>query len=262
MKRLTDIFRLTKTKSNNDIFTGIVTEDGVVKSSFMEETSMSFTLCAYIKNDLEVIQDDIHVTKKIRSIDTKVKGIEPLTIVQISGEEFTHHDQKRIRLNKVLKSNIHNDRLEQILAKRKEPVIYESATLGKFELDRRLDWYEGKTDWNGKLIDVFLSGELEKLDNTEKNAILIVQNQKDWDNYMKEKICNELLTLKNDSWLEEDEKPLTVDEFISKIYLESITVNNTDDFQMCFNDGDIFWGHAITVETDLLKNIEDIGIAG
>lgn len=262
MKRLTDIFGLTKTKVNNDIYTGIVTEDGVVKSSFMDETSMSFTLCAYIKNDSDIIEDEIYVTKEIRSINTKVKGIEPLTIVQISGEEFTHHDQKRIRLNKVLKSNVDNDRLERIRAKRKEPVIYESATLGKFVLDRRLDWYEGKTDWNGKLIDVFLSGELDKLDDTEQNAVLILQNQQDWDNFIKEKICKELLTLKNDSWLEEDEKPLTADEFISKIYLESITINNTDDFQMCFNDGDIFWGHVITVETDLKKNIEDIGIAG
>jgi len=51
MKRLREIFRLTKTKGNEDIFTGIVTEDGVVKSSFMEDTSMSFTLFAYIKNN-------------------------------------------------------------------------------------------------------------------------------------------------------------------------------------------------------------------
>lgn len=262
MKRLSDIFNKGKTKGKKDIFTGIVTEDGVVKSSFMDETSMSFTFCAYIKNDSDVIEDHIYVTKEIPSIDKKVKGIEPLTIIQISGKEFTHHDQKRIRLNKVLKSNVDNNRLERILAKRKEPVIYESTKLGKFELDRQLDWYEGKTDWNGKLIDVFLSGELDKLDYTEQNALLIVQNQQGWDNFIKEKICKELLTLKNDSWLDEDEKPLTANEFISKIYLESITINNTDDFQMCFNDGDIFWGHAIIVETDLKKNIEDIGIAG
>lgn len=262
MKRLTDIFGLTKAKENNDIFTGIVTEDGVVKSSFMDETSMSFTLCAYIKNDSDIIEDDIYVTKEIPSIGTKVRGIEPLTIVQISGEEFTHHAQKRIRLNKILKSNVHNDRLEKILAKRKEPVIYESSTLGKFELDRRLDWYEGKTGWNGKMIDIFLSGGLEKIENSEKNAIFILHNQQDWDNYIKAKICEELLSLKNDSWLEEDEKPLSADEFISKIHLESITFNDTEEFQMCFNDGDIFWGHAITVETDLKKNIVDIGIAG
>ena len=262
MKKLTDIFRFKKTKEKNDTFTGIVSEDGVVKSSFMNETSMSFTLCAYIKNNSDVIEDDIYVTKEIPSIDTKVKRIESLSIIQISGKEFTHHNQKRIRLNKLLKSNVDNNQLQKILTKRKEPVIFKSKTLGNFELDRRLDWYEGKTDWNGELIDIYLTGELEKIGNAEKNAISILQNHKDWDDYVKEKICEELLTLKNESWLEENEKPLTVNEFISKIYIESITINNTDEFQMCFNDGDIFWGHAITVETDLKRKIEHIGIEG
>jgi len=262
MKRLREIFRLAKVEDNEDIFTGIVTEDGVVKSSFMEDTSMSFTLFAYIKNNSEIIEDNIYVTKKIRSIDTKVKGIEPLSIVQISGKEYTQYNQNRIRLNKLLKSNIKNERLGKILAKRKEPVIYESSTLGKFELDRRLDWFEGETDWNGRLIDVCLIGEHDELDSIEKKAVLIVQNHQDWDTYIKEKICEELLSLKNETWLDEDEKPLTADEFISRIYLESINLNDTDEFQMSFNDGDIFWGHAITVETDLKKNIEDIGIEG
>ena len=93
-------------------------------------------------------------------------------------------------------------------------------------------------------------------------AISILQNHKDWDDYVKEKICEELLEVKNESWLDEDERPLTTKEFISKIYVESITINNTDEFQMCFNDGDIFWGHAITVESDLKRNIENIGIEG
>lgn len=65
MKRLTDIFRLKKTKTEKYIFTGIVSEDGVVKSSFMDETSMSFTLCSYIKNDSNVIEKDLYVTKEI-----------------------------------------------------------------------------------------------------------------------------------------------------------------------------------------------------
>ena len=262
MKRLTDIFRLKKTKAEKYTFTGIVSEDGVVKSSFMDKTSMSFTLCSYIKNDSDVIEEDLYVTKEIPSIDTNVKGIEPLTIIQISGEEFTHLKQKRVKLNELLKSNVDNNRLREILTKRKEPVIFKSKTLGNFELDRRLDWYEGKTDWKGKLIDVYLAGEFEKIDDAEKNAISILQNHKDWDEYVKEKICEELLKVKNESWLDEDEKPLTTKEFISKIYVESITINNTDEFQMCFNDGDIFWGHAITVESDLKRNIEHIGIEG
>ena len=52
--------------------------------------------------------------------------------------------------------------------------------MGNFELDRRLDWYEGKTEWNGGLIDIYLAGELEKIDNAENNAISILQNQKDF----------------------------------------------------------------------------------
>ena len=262
MNKLTDLLGLKRTKQKDDFFTGIVTEDGVVKSSAEGVVSMSFSFCAYIKNDSEVIEEDIFITKDIRSFNTKIKGIKPLTIVQISGEEFIHYGQNRINLNKLIKSNVENKKLEAILAKRKEPVIYDSHILGKFQLDRRLDWFEGKTEWNESIIEIFLAGDLEKLDITEKNAILIVNNQKDWDTYIKEKISEELLPLKNENWLKDDENPLTAQEFISKLFLESITVNDSDEFQMCFNDGDLFWDHAIMVETDLNKKIEHIGIAG
>jgi len=262
MGKIFDKFRQSIKEVNKDIFIGVVSEDGVVKSSFKDEYSMSFTFCAYTKNDSDLIKKEIYVTKEIPSFETKIKGIEALTIIQISGEEFTYHNQKRIKLDKVLKSNVDHKELEDFLVKRNEPVIYESSVLGKFELDRRLDWYEGKADWDGNTIDIFLNGELKKIDITEKNAISILKDQQEWNLFIKSKICEELLKLKNENWLEEGENPLTADEFISKIYLESIAFNDTDVFQMYFNDGDIFWGHAITIETDFNKIVEHIGIEG
>nr|WP_321453072.1 DUF2262 domain-containing protein [uncultured Carboxylicivirga sp.] len=262
MKNLFNKLRLSKKEDDNDTFIGIVSEDGVVKSSFMDDCSMSFTFIAYTKNDSKVLDEEIYVTKKIASIETEIKGIEPLTVIKITGKQFKHHEQKRIELKKVLKSKVDQRELNEILVKRQEPVIYESSTLGKFRLDRRLDWYEGKTDWNGISTDIFLAGELENIEKIETNAISIIKDQAEWDSFIKGKICEELLVLKNENWLEEDEKPFTAEEFTSTIFLESITVNDSDVFQMCFNDGDIFWGHAITVETDLNKNIEHIGIAG
>jgi len=262
MGKLIDNLKSIFGKKSYDTFIGVVTEDGVVRSSFMDECSMSFTFFAYIKNDADILQESIYVTKKIPSMETSVKWIEPLSIIKIEGEQIIHHGQKRIKLKEVIESNVSHKDLEQILIKRSEPVIYESSILGNLTLDRRLDWYEGKVDWNGNTIFVFLSGELSEVDKMEKNVVSILSDQKEWDDFIKRKICDELLNLKNESWLEEGEMPLTAAEFISKISLESITVNDSDKFQMNYNDGDIFWGHAITVETDLEKNIEHIGIEG
>ncbi len=55
----------------------------------------------------------------------------------------------------------------------------------------------------------------------------------------------ELLDLKNDSWLEEDEAPLSPEDFRSRMSLEQITFAPDGGVDFWHNDGDLFWGHSI-----------------
>ncbi len=59
---------------------------------------------------------------------------------------------------------------------------------------------------------------------------------------------DELIQLKNETWLEEDEVEITREEFIERIRVQSISIYYDGNFEVWFDDGDIFWGHGIKVD--------------
>lgn len=58
----------------------------------------------------------------------------------------------------------------------------------------------------------------------------------------------ELLPVKNDEWLEEDEDLVTEDIFTETIELSSVMIFSDGSFEVYFNDNDLFWGHSIKVD--------------
>ena len=58
--------------------------------------------------------------------------------------------------------------------------------------------------------------------------------------------CEMLLALKNDSWLQEGENPVTPEAFVARLKLDGITLRD-DGSTYWFLDGDLFWGHYIDV---------------
>ena len=65
-----------------------------------------------------------------------------------------------------------------------------------------------------------------------------------------------------DSWLEEDEEELDAEKFEARLELESIEVRPDGEFCFWFEDGDLFWGHSITVEGTLEGGPEQADIQG
>ena len=63
---------------------------------------------------------------------------------------------------------------------------------------------------------------------------------------------NEMIALKNDLWLGEEELPITVEDFRKRISIDSIIFYEDCSSAIYCNDDDIFWGHAI--EIDIAKN--------
>jgi hypothetical protein len=71
-----------------------------------------------------------------------------------------------------------------------------------------------------------------------------------------------LLEVKNGSWLNEGELPMSEAQFMRKMKLESITVEEDGSFDFWFEDGDIFWGHSIEVRGDQERGFFDAGFHG
>jgi len=141
-----------------------------------------------------------------------------------------------------------NDYLEDI----KNPVTYDDDTFGTLTFNRRLGWYSRKINWNKKSVDLNLPvTEPEDIKLSVQAAKNLWESRKIWDNRISEYAVKELLELKNDSWLEEDEKEVTAKQFKTRMKLKAITIYPDEEFEFWHNDGDLFWGHSILISGNL-----------
>ncbi|MCC6643845.1 DUF2262 domain-containing protein [Candidatus Peregrinibacteria bacterium] len=69
---------------------------------------------------------------------------------------------------------------------------------------------------------------------------------------VKKYACKKLLKLKNKTWLEAKEKPVTEKEFIKRIKLSSIFINADKSAALTYDADEMFTDHAILI--DLSKN--------
>jgi hypothetical protein len=145
----------------------------------------------------------------------------------------------------------------------KVPVTFRDKKLGDFTLDRRVNWFESQTQWGSTQIRLSLNVNTD----LKANASLAVahslwESQKAWDERVRAYAVKELLSLKNENWLGDDEQELSAKEFDSKMTLESITVYPDGLLEFWYSDGDLFWGHSIRVGASLAEGPTDAGIEG
>lgn len=249
--------------SNKDTFIGLISEDGIARIKMGENASLGFSFCAYAKNGSEVLNEGIYVKKDIPHIDVEVPGLEAMAIVEIKGEEILFHSQKRILLDSIISTTVSHPNLEVIREERQQAVIYESETFGPCKLDRKYKWFRCEYTWMETVINLYFNtDQLEEMEELEKTALSLFNKEEDWDQRIKQKITEELLSIKNENWLEENENPLTPEEFQDKIRVEAINIHPESDFQFWYDDGDTFWGHSISIDGKLDGTLEEVGIHG
>jgi hypothetical protein len=135
--------------------------------------------------------------------------------------------------------------------------------LGLLRYNNKYDCYEGQIT----LQQVSISFSFVKDDESEIELILDSINRfvdhlgiytENAKNYAVEK----LLELKNETWLDEDEEPLTPEQFKIRMILESIDISSKGDVAFFYNDGDLFFGHCILIKMDSNNRFIDSEIAG
>lgn len=115
--------------------------------------------------------------------------------------------------------------------------------------DKKYKWFACKFLIDGNETSVTVSDFEEK----DIEAATILSNKiLSWFTINRNKVMefaatDDLLKLKNEVWLEEDEDEITKEEFINRIVLENISIYSDGNFDVWYGDGDIFWGHAVKV---------------
>jgi len=143
------------------------------------------------------------------------------------------------------------------------PIICEDALLGPFTLDRRVNWFVGRAPWQGAPVDVHVVADDRRgFDPAVRIAHTLWSNQAEWSQRTREFASAELLPLKNSAWLDEGAPTIDASEFQSLLSLESLTVSSDGSFEFWFDDGGLFWGHAIRVAGTLHDGPTDAEIAG
>ncbi|WP_456265515.1 MULTISPECIES: DUF2262 domain-containing protein [unclassified Bacillus (in: firmicutes)] len=157
--------------------------------------------------------------------------------------------------------------LQEILEEAQKPVFYHDDTLGTFELVKGLDLFEKTIQWsNEECLLYFNLEEDEKINDSLRTANRLMQEQAKWDSSIKSFAANQLIDLAKD-WQEQDEsaekqEELTLNQFISRISLESLHVYPEGEFEVYYHDGDLFWGHVIIVTGNINGTFHDAHIAG
>lgn len=146
--------------------------------------------------------------------------------------------------------------LHSHLTELQKPVTHADQRFGMLTFDRRVSWYSGTAKWNGHPVELNASAEdNDALSSALNVAYALWDNQSDWQQRVTDYAVKELLPLKNDNWLAEDETEFTTEQFKSKMTLESISVYADGEFEFWHDDRDLFFGHAIRISGRLAEGL-------
>jgi hypothetical protein len=141
--------------------------------------------------------------------------------------------------------------LNAVVEKSQLPVIVKDSTFGKLTLDRRHNWYEAKTKWSGQKINLTIRDDDDQFQNNLAVAHELWKKQASWDKRVRDYAVKQMLELKNDDWLDDDEKELSPTQFKKLMKLTTIQVDSDKRIIFFFEDGKMFGGHSILIHCSL-----------
>lgn len=155
--------------------------------------------------------------------------------------------------------------MKAILEEQKKPVSIWVPELGTFTLNRLVNWFEAEVEWLGQPARLDIDRE-EDWDACVEQAKALMADQKGWDEKVRSFAADQLLEQAND-WARdaaEGEEPeeITREQFMERLELDAVQISAGGRFEFWFNDGDLFWGHAIHVTGALDKGPESAQMEG
>jgi hypothetical protein len=193
----------------------------------------------------QVSTDELHLWQE---------RIEPFSVIRararvVDDPEF---GRPEARLEEIITLNAADEQLGRYAQELQVPVTFEDSQFGTLILDRRIDAYRGKAIWNGAEVEISIhKDETGEIEGGLRTLRQLWQDQEAWAERIGNYAVERLLRLKNDNWLDEDEAPLSAEEFKSRMCLDRISIDEEGLFTFWHNDGDMFWGHCIEIRGNL-----------
>jgi len=154
-----------------------------------------------------------------------------------------------------------------------KPMTLKDFTLTSEPLEAEIDGvnktiimktYTAEVEALGEKVEIHFDPDNIKIDL--EDYVNLVDKQLQWINsnsdFIHQKIVAEMLELKNSTWLDDGEKPLSEENFKQRIELETITFFEDGSYELYFKDGDIFFGHVIIASMDKENKVERVYMAG
>ena len=214
----------------------------------------------------EIIENEnLLIVKEIEDTKHYFQIFRNKTIVRLKvrKEKDSSGLYMRFLLEDIIDTNYKDNDLNIILEEYSQPVYYKDEELGNFELDKSIDMFSKDIEWNDDNISVLFKNIDEEV-NKKSVAIIrkIFTNKKDIDKKLKDYISENMLEDAN-SWNDDDDKPhINKEDFVKLITLTSINIIYEDNITFYFDDGDIFSGHVIAVDSDYDFNFAEPYIIG
>lgn len=150
--------------------------------------------------------------------------------------------------------------LKAILEEQKKPVTASDPELGIFLLDRSADWFAAEKAWLSQTIQLTFDRTSDR-EGCFGTARTLFTDPEGWDARARDFAAGQLLEQAND-WAEEAGEPVTREQFMARLELESIHVLDDGSFEMWFGDGELFWGHSIHLLGDLTNGPTEARMEG
>jgi hypothetical protein len=166
------------------------------------------------------------------------------------------------KLKRIVAVGVADADLAEVAAELRGPIRLAHPDLGTLEYDRRYDWFSGRSVWCGEIVEVSLSGDPDAPEAVAAAASRLFSDQAGWDRRVRDFAVERLLPLKNDVWLGEDEPELAREDFLARMTLTSIDVDESGSFTFWHSDGDLFGGHSIQVSGNLDSGPTAVDIPG
>ena len=123
------------------------------------------------------------------------------------------------------------------------------SIIGILTFNKQLQWFETKYEKQPHSFQLSINvDERTSLIKVLPIVIEVINNIHTIDTLAKQFATNNLLELKNNTWLEKDDYPLNEDDFIKKLTLGSISFDKKMAYTLSYNNSDLFWGHTIGVD--------------
>lgn len=222
---------------------------------------LTFSFVAWRKPGEPVKRQTMTVLRPVKDFDPHWGSYEGYSVIRVRVRLST--DEFRAVYEEALPLDGPDAELNAVATQLQQDVVISHDTFGEFKLDRRMDWFEAEVNWNGEEIRLTMEAFDDAIDpGFMATAEELWNRQSFWKKRIEDFVVQELLELKNDNWLDDDEDEVSPEEFVERIWISSVSVQENGDFVFWYDDGNLFWDHAIEVEGNIQTGLSRANIAG